>query len=301
LFLRPTDRRWPPLWGQLRDPPRIITVVGDANWLKERSLAIVGTRKATARGLAVATTLAAELSQQGWVIVSGLAKGIDGAAHHGALEAGGGTVAIMGTGIDRTYPIEHRGLRRLIEARGCVVTEMPVGAQPTKWSFPRRNRLIAGMVEGVIVVDAPARSGALLTAYLASDLGREVFAVPGPVECRESRGCHHLLREGATLVETIEDIHHVLSPPDTSTERKKTVKQRNERVVPAPGSAARWIWDRIDLEGTSLAELQDRWVGNSATWAEGLIALEMAGLVRRLAGGRIARKHWDGFSDPDPV
>jgi DNA processing protein len=287
------------LWGQLHDSPRKITVAGNAACLTQRSLAIVGTRKASARGLAVATSLASELSRHGWIIVSGLAQGIDGAAHHGSLEAGGITVAIMGTGIDRTYPTMHRGLRRRIEASGCVVTEFPVGAGPTKWSFPRRNRLIAGMAEGVIVVDAPARSGALLTAYLASDLGREVFAVPGPVDSRRSRGCHHLIREGATLVESVEDIHLVLPPPCLSPEPTAAVKRRLARIIPAPGSAARWIWDRVDLEGTSLHELQERWVGGSASWAEGLVALEMAGLIRRLAGGRIARRYWEEDSDPD--
>ncbi len=283
------DDFWPPLWREMDDPPAGITVAGQVAALIRPALAIVGTRAATPRGLAVAEGLARDLAAAGWVIVSGLARGIDGAAHRGALAAGGVTVAIMGTGIDRTFPAGHAGLRRRIETQGCVLSELPDGAPPLRYHFPRRNRLIAGLAQGVVVVEAPLRSGALLTAYLALDLCREVFAVPGPVDRLESRGCHHLLKQGATLVEEIEDVHRVLAPPSCGA---GSTAVPADPPLPVPGSAARWIWDRLDLEGSGLEELRSRWAGGPEVWAEGLVALEMAGLIRRLPGGVIARRIW---------
>ncbi len=287
--LGPLDPFWPPLWRQMPDPPTEVTVTGEAAWLARRALAIVGTRKATPRGMAVATALATELARAGWIIVSGMACGIDAAAHRGALQ-GGATVAVLGTGIAHTYPAVHRRLRLSIETGGCVVTELPDDTLPARWTFPKRNRLIAGMAEGVIVVDAPERSGALLTAYLALDMDREVFAVPGPVDRPESRGCHNLLREGATLVESPADVHQVLTPPGGGA---GAASEERTILLPAPGSAARWIYDRLDLEGEGSTELARRWPGSAGSWAEGLVALEMAGLIRRLPGGRLARRHWD--------
>ena len=277
----------------MKDPPAAVTVMGQPQHLAASCLAIVGTRQATARGLAVAEGLARALVGAGWVIVSGMARGIDAAAHRGALRGNGATVAIMGTGSDLTYPAGHRRLRTQIEARGCTVTEYPRGTPPRRYNFPQRNRLIAGMVEGVIVVEAPVRSGALLTAYLALDLCREVFAVPGPVDSLNSRGCHRLLREGATLVESPEDVHQVLAPPrSVKCAGQSPGSLAHLPLVPTTGSAARWIWDRLDLEGLPLDKLRGRWAGDEASWAEGLVALEMAGLTLRLPGGRLARRIW---------
>jgi len=282
---------WPVGWRDLSDPPRRVTVAGDTEVLRRRSLAVVGTRGATARGLAVAERLAAEFATAGWVVVSGLALGIDAAAHRGALSAGGRTVGVMATGIDITYPARHRRLRQRIEESGCVVTELPAGVGPRRFLFPRRNRLIAALAAGVVVVEAPRRSGALLTAYLALDLGREVFAVPGPVDRDQSRGCHHLLRMGATLVEGLADITRELGDPDHDGAAPSDGPSPPPR--PAPGSVARWIWDRLDLEGVARDELRRRWNGTEAAWSEGLLALELAGLIRRLPGGRLARTIWD--------
>jgi len=266
---------------------------GQAEPLGRRAIALVGTRRATRRGLTIAEELAAALARAGWVIVSGMARGIDAAAHQGALRAGGCTVAILGTGIDRTYPAEHRRLRRRIEQQGCALAEQPPGSLPLKHHFPQRNRLIAGLAEGVIVVDAPERSGALLTAYLALDYGREVFAVPGPVDVPQSRGCHHLLKEGAALVEEVADVHRVLAPPQPAGDETAAREGgTGGPPLPAPGSAARWIFDRLDLEGTAREELDRRWTGTGAALAEGLVALEMAGLIRRLPGRKLARKIW---------
>jgi len=251
---------------------------------------MVGTRRASVRGLALAHHLAGQLVARGWTVVSGLALGIDAACHRGAVEAGGRSVAVMATGVDRTYPWQNRGLRQEIDRLGCCLSEFPAGTGPRKFHFPRRNRLIAGLSTAVIVVEAPRRSGALLTAEFALDYNREVFAVPGPVDLDASRGCHHLLREGAHLLETVADVDQVLgcpgSGPDGSADRSGP--------RPAPGSPARWIFDRLDLEGTRRDALRVRWPGTDQAWAQGLLALELAGLIIRLPGGRLARKVWRG-------
>jgi len=276
----------------MTDPPPRVSVTGDSTVLTRQAIGIVGTRQATARGLTVATGLADALTRLGWLVVSGMALGIDAAAHQGAIRAGGKTVAVMGTGSDLTYPARHVRLRREIESHGCCVTEFPDGTPPYKANFPRRNRLIAGMAEGIIVVEAPTRSGALLTAYLALDMCREVFAVPGPIDSLQSRGCHHLIREGATLLESPDDLQRVLAPPE-GTIAAGEMKTRGAILPdPAPGSAARWIWDRLDLGGVQIDELLRRWAGSRQAWSEGLIALEMGGLIRRLPGGKLARKIW---------
>jgi len=283
------DSRWPPLWRQLHDPPLRITGAGHADLLPRRCLAIVGTRRASHRGLALSRALGRSLAEFGWVVVSGLAHGVDGAAHRGALAAGGATVAVIGTGIDRCFPARHAELQERIRQEGCVLTELPDGAPPHRWHFPRRNRLIAGMSEGVIVVEAPLRSGALLTAMLAMEMNREVFAMPGPVDSRVSRGCHHLLREGAHLLESPLDLHQVLSPPAVPESARRAVAGGRWRTLPVAGSAARWIYDRLDLTGVAQEELLQRWPGSHSAWLEGLLALEVTGLIRRLPGGRLAR------------
>jgi len=285
--LGPDAAVWPAGWRDLDDPPREVLVTGQPDVLSRPMLAIVGTRQATARGLAVARRLACDLAGAGWGIASGLAVGIDGEAHRGALDAGGVTVAIMGTGPDRTYPTQHRSLRTRIEASGCCVTETtPGGGAGGRWLFPRRNRLIAALAAGVIVVEAPRQSGALVTARQAADLGRTGWAVPGPVDSPASEGCHDLLRDGALLCAGSADIAPVLRPP------RGAAALPPGPPLPLPGTSARWILDRLDLDGVDQAELVARWPGTTAMWHEGLLALELAGLIRRLPGGRLAPRLW---------
>jgi DNA processing protein len=278
---------WPAGWRDLADPPAAVYVTGDANHLAQPAMALVGTRRATPRGLAVTARLGRDLTSRGWTLVSGLALGIDAEAHRAALGAGGATVAVMATSPDRTYPTAHRGLRRELEAQGCSVTEVAPGeGGGHRWCFPRRNRLIAAQAAGVVVVEAPRRSGALVTARLAADLGRPVFAVPGPVDEPVTAGCHDLLRDGAVLCTGVADIDAVLSPPRPLREPESGPPR------PIPGSAARWILDRLELEGTNLEDLRRRWPGTDAMWSEGLLALELAGLIRRLPGARAAPRIW---------
>lgn len=290
-FLTPKNPGWPELWRELPDPPSSIHVAGCFDCLSSPSVAIVGTRRATGRGLAMAQALASALAIRGWVIVSGLALGIDAAAHRGALDVGGKSVGVMATGIDRTYPAVHRRLRRELESDGCCLTEFPPGTNPRKFHFPRRNRLIAGLAQAVIVVEAPLKSGALSTAYLALDYNREVFAVPGPVDMESSRGCHHLLREGAHLLETADDLHAVLAAP-TGGLPLSGRPETPETALPGAGSAARWIFDRLNFDGITREQLRCQWAGSEEAWSEGLLALELAGLIRRLPGGALARRIW---------
>lgn len=287
--LRRGAEQWPTLWHDVEEPPDIVRGSGDCNVLQRPAMAIVGTRRPSARGVAVARRLAADLSRAGWVIVSGLALGIDAAAHAGALEVDGITVAVMATGVDRTYPAAHVELRRRIERRGCVVTEAVDGTAPLPFLFPRRNRLVSGLAQGVIVVEAPMRSGAMSTAYHGVDQGREIFTVPGPVDVDGCRGCHHLLKQGAHLVERAGDVIDVLGRPSGAGPGPGEPPQE---LLPVAGSASRWIWDRLDLTGMRLSEMRKRWAGTEAVWHEGLLALEMAGLIARLPGGGIARKIW---------
>jgi DNA processing protein len=278
---------WPAGWRDLADPPAAVYVTGDAVHLSGPAVAVVGTRRATTRGLAVTARLGRDLAARGWTIVSGLALGIDAEAHRAALAAGGVTVAVMATSPERTYPTVHRDLRRKLEAHGCSITEVAPGeGGGQRWCFPRRNRIIAAHAAGVVVVEAPRRSGALVTARLAADLGRPVFAVPGPVDEPVSAGCHDLLRDGAFLCTGAADIDTVLAPP------RPAGMHATRSPQPVPGSAARWILDRLALEGTDLEDLRRRWPGTDAMWSEGLLALELADLIRRLPGARAAPRIW---------
>ncbi len=199
---------YPPLLAAVDPPPPLIWVLGDQRLLARGAVAVVGARVASAAGRRLARELAAALGGAGWVVVSGLARGIDAAAHQGAL--GSGTVAVLAGGVDDVYPAENADLYDAVRRRGCIVSERPMGAQARAADFPRRNRIISGLARGVLVVEAELRSGSLITARLAGEQGREVFAVPGSPLDPRSRGPNELLRQGATLVETAEDVLRVL-------------------------------------------------------------------------------------------
>ncbi len=293
VVLTPDHSNWPAAWIPMADPPAKVYASGNLKALTASAIAIVGTRKASARGLAVARTLGADLSRLGWTIVSGLALGIDAAAHQGALDSGGRTIGVMATGIDRIYPRAHGNLRHQIEVEGCCITEYDPGSSPRKYHFPRRNRLIASLCQAVIVVEAPLKSGAMLTAYRALDYDREVFAVPGPIDLLTSKGCHHLLRQGAHVLEGADDVIQVLGQPiGAKLVREPAIEPVSGTGLPMAGSAARWIYDRLNLEGVRRDDLRSLWMGNEGAWTEGLLALELAGLILWLPGSRISRRFW---------
>ncbi|MGM0571067.1 DNA-processing protein DprA [Marinobacter sp.] len=195
----------------IQDAPAVLYVRGRAELLSRPQLAIVGSRNATRAGLDHAWQFAAALARKGYGVTSGLAQGVDGAAHAGALSAGGDTVAVVGTGVDVIYPRGHGELTRQIIEQGVLVSEYPPGTGPKSGHFPRRNRIISGLSRGILVVEAGLRSGSLITARLALEQGREVFAIPGSIHNPLARGCHSLIRQGARLVETVDDIEEELS------------------------------------------------------------------------------------------
>ncbi len=205
-LLQLADTRYPPLLRQIPQPPPLLFVHGEPDSLRTPQLAIVGTRNPTPPGRETARHFAAHLAEGGLTITSGLALGIDAAAHQGALASGGRTIAVMGTSLDRVYPAKHRDLAHAIAESGALVSELPIGTAALAENFPRRNRLISGLALGVLVVEAAIQSGSLITARLALDQGREVFAIPGSIHNPLVKGCHALIRQGAKLVETATDI-----------------------------------------------------------------------------------------------
>jgi DNA processing protein len=284
--------RYPGLLARIDDPPGLLYVRGTLEPCDALAVAIVGARHATAYGKRVACLLAGGLARAGYTVVSGLARGIDAAAHRGALDAGGRTLAVLGSGVLNIYPPEHADLAVEIVGRGAVVSEVPPEAEPHPWAFPRRNRIVSGLALGTVVVEAADRSGALITARLAGEQGREVFAVPGQIDCRSARGCHRLIRDGATLVETVDDILERLGP------LFQTAPAADGRVARSPAElrlddVERRVLDAIDAHADRGAVDIDVLVDATALAASRLLAtiggLELRRVVRRLPGNRVSR------------
>jgi len=269
------------------DPPVLLYVKGCAELLNRPGVAIVGSRNATPQGIANAEAFAASLAGVGLTIVSGLALGIDAAAHRGALSAAGdgagSTIAVIGTGADRIYPARNRGLARSIAMRGVIVSEFPLNTPALAANFPRRNRLIAGLALGCLVVEAAARSGSLITARLAAEAGREVFAIPGSIHSPLAKGCHQLIKQGAKLVESAQDVleelgwHGMVTAPTPDVD------------APALDAAAAGL---LALMGHDPCDI-DTLTARSGLTPEALVAmllqLELQGHVAHLPGGRYQR------------
>lgn len=273
---------------EIVDPPGVLFVRGTIEPRDALAIAIVGSRHATRYGSMVAERLAGSLSRAGLTIVSGLARGIDAAAHRGALSAGGRTIAVLGSGVLNIYPPEHAELAGEIVARGAVVGEAPVRAAPLSGAFPQRNRLISGMSLGVVVVEAALQSGALITARHAMEQGREVFAVPGPVDSRTSRGCHRLIRDGAKLVETADDVLEELGPLVAAAPREDgtlvhhpaelLLNEAEQRILAGVGPSATAIDQVIADSGLPTPQVLST-----------LSVLEMRRLIKRISGNYVMR------------
>jgi len=278
-----SSREYPALLKDTHDATPLLFVQGDLQQRDELSVAIVGTRKCSGYGRTVAHRLAEDLARRGFTIVSGLALGIDGEAHEGALDAGGRTVAVMATGPEITYPRQHRELRDRIADGGAVVSEFAFGTPPTRERFPARNRIISGMCLGVIVVEAPVKSGALITARLAGEQGREVFAVPGDVTRPLSRGCHALLKDGAQLVEYAEDVVEGLGI------LLQAVPERRQLSVEDLPADEQRILENLSFQPRHVDEVVGRADLPASKVTAALMILEMKGLVRRLPGSTFVR------------
>lgn len=285
-LLLPGDADWPPLLDEAGVHPPLLSCRGDRSLLSRPQVAIVGSRHASPAGLALARAFAADLAAAGFTITSGLALGIDAMAHEGALAAGGATVAVLGCGIDVAYPRRHRALADRIAAAGCVVSEYLPGAPPLPGRFPARNRIISGLSLGVLVVEAAPDSGSLITARLAAGQGREVFAIPGSIHSPLARGCHQLIREGATLVETSADIVDALAHFVSPEHRRPPAARAATADGAEPLSAdERLVLDALPGAGCTLDGLAERCGLPASRLAVALAGLALQGRVRDAPGG----------------
>lgn len=284
------DPLYPARLRALPDPPLVLYVAGRPEVLTDPQLAVVGSRHATAGGLENAREFARHFARSGLAITSGLALGVDAAAHLGALDVGGVTVAVLATGLDRIYPAQHRDLARRIVEHGALISEAPLGAPPRREAFPRRNRLISGLALGVLVVEAARHSGSLITARLAMEQGREVFALPGSIHNPLAKGCHRLIREGAKLVDEAADVIHELAPQLAAALAEATAGD----APPAAAAGAAAPEDEPVLAALGHDRLTaDELVARSGLPAREVLAalslLELDGRVRVDADGRYQR------------
>ncbi|SNC61555.1 DNA protecting protein DprA [Marinobacter sp. es.048] len=284
------DRNYPEQLRHIHDAPLVLYTRGDTELLVRDQIGIIGSRKATPAGLDHARRFAAELSARQLMVTSGLALGVDGAAHAGALDAGFPTIAVIGCGLDRIYPHQHRRLGERVIAQGLMISEYPPGTPVRAAHFPQRNRIISGLSRGVLVVEAGLRSGSLITARMALEQGREVFAIPGSVHSPVARGCHHLIKQGARLVETVDDILEELgawwSPPLTHDSASEPEPERQGNG-PLAGLDSREIavFEALGYDPQSTDALSSATGLPADQLMQSLLLLELQGLVSSAPGG----------------
>ena len=282
------DKSYPRLLTEIADPPGLLYANG---WLlpqDDLSIAIVGTRHASQYGLKQAEMLASGLARAGFTVISGMARGIDAAAHRAALAAGGRTIAVLGSGLLNIYPPEHDQLATEIAQQGAVITESPLHRPPRGDAFPQRNRIVTGLSLGTIVVEAALRSGALISARLSMEQGREVFAVPGRVDNRQSKGCHRLIRDGAKLVESVDDVLEELGPlVETTTDSQgKSVRHPGEMQL---NDQERSVLEHIELDAVEIDLIAQKSGLPIHRVLATISVLEMKHLIRRVSGTSVAR------------
>jgi DNA processing protein len=301
------DARYPARLLETPDPPLLLYACGQLERLGAPAVAVVGSRNPSAQGAENARVFACALSQAGLAVVSGLAEGIDGAAHEGALLGWGGTIAVVGTGLDRVYPRRHRDLAHQIAKQGLLLSEFPLGTAPLAPNFPQRNRIIAGLGLGTLVVEAALQSGSLITARLAAEYGREVFAIPGSIHSPQSKGCHALIKQGAKLVESTQDILEELKlaapaqPASTESALPNGTGRRYRKTDPPPKLAPpqtehlfapdtdrtdkdQQILQALGFGPATLDALQARTGWSTSDLSVQLLTLELSGEVERLPG-----------------
>ncbi len=281
------DEHYPPLLKETIDPPRVLFVQGDPHTLLQKQIAMVGSRHASPQGLQHAEQFSFALAEAGFAITSGLALGVDAASHRGALKANGMTIGVAGTGLNHIYPRVHQKLvEEIIQQRGAVISEFPLQAGPNAWHFPRRNRIIAGMSLGVLVVEAAVKSGSLITARLAVENGRDVFAIPGSIHHPLARGCHALIRQGAILIETASDIINELGLMQAALldiAQTSKIKDTPEPIVLPEDQLA--LFNCIDEEVTPLDAIILRSQLTAAEVSSILLLLELNGHIESVPGG----------------
>jgi DNA processing protein len=300
-LLRCTEADFPPQLETIPQPPAALFVAGDASLLLRPQVAIVGARSASVAGRSTARAFARHLALAGFVVTSGLADGIDGAAHEAALEAGQPTIAVIGTGPDLVYPRKHRELSAQVVAHGALVSEFPPGTAARADHFPRRNRIIAGLSLGTLVIEAGLQSGSLITARLAGEQGREVFAVPGSIHNPLARGCHRLIRDGARLVESASEVAETLVPAARALGAELALRLERSpaetSAEPIRRTSGGWrddpqyqrLMDVLGHDPIALDELSARTGQNAGELSSMLLMLELEGCVEGLPGGRYQR------------
>ena len=290
-ILTPADEGYPRALREAPGRPIALYVKGDAAALSKPAIALVGTRRATSYGRSVANRLAYDLARAGWAVVSGLALGIDAEAHMGALDAGGVTVGVIGSGMDRFYPEENRELaREMVRKGGAVVSEFPFGRPPDRETFPIRNHVVAALARGVVAVEAPVRSGTLITTSIAADLGRTVMAVPARVDSRMSLGCLQLIRDGAVLVRGADDVLEAMSEllPPASRGGGRAASAEPDPDTPRYSVEEALVMTNLDDEGVTLDELVRRTKLPAEKVGALAMSLRIKGFVRFLPGNRIS-------------
>jgi len=275
------DPDYPLHLKEIAQAPWVIYTIGDTDLLEQPALAIVGTRNPTNYGKIVASRLAKELADSTFVVVSGLARGIDSIAHSGALSANGPTIAVLGSGIDIIYPKENQKLYNEIAAKGLVISEYPPGTPPHPGHFPQRNRIISGISHGTIIVEASMKSGSLITAQFALDQSREVFAIPGPITSKQSLGTNSLIKQGAKLVQTIDDILDelpYLKPANTNTNTKGNYTEKLTEIEIL-------VFEKIDYNPIHIDEIYSQLDLNLSEIYEALFSLQLKNRVKQISGG----------------
>lgn len=285
-FIARGSPRYPPLLAELPDAPLGLFVCGDPDVLSLPQLAIVGSRNPTKAGAENAHEFASHLARAGLTVTSGLAIGVDAAAHRGALHADSLTVAVCGTGLDIDYPRANAGLAKQIASAGALLSEFPLGTPASRSNFPRRNRIISGLSLGTLVVEAAVQSGSLITARLAAEQGREVFAIPGSIHNALARGCHRLLRDGAKLVETADDIFAELRLPESGRKRAETAAV----LAPALDKEYEILLDALGFEAASVDVLIARTGFAADEVASMLLILELEARIDACPGGLYVRR-----------
>jgi len=281
------DEEYPAVLREIDDPPMVLYIRGEQPIDPARSIAIVGTRRGTRYGKMIAARFASQLAMKGFIIVSGLAAGIDAAAHQGTLDVGGFTVAVMGCGIDYPYPKRNQPIYERIVETGVVMSEYPMGSRPAKWTFPQRNRILAGLSRGVLVIQAPERSGALITARCALEQGRDVFAVPGNINSLTSAGSNHLIKQGAKLVDSADDIFDEY--PDLQVKRDDPPADAAD-AGPKLGETESAVYELISLEPVHMDDIIARADLSPTEASHILLLLQLENLIEEAEGGRYIRK-----------
>ena len=290
-MLTRTHEHFPPLLSQVEDGPPLISVLGHTHLLKKRAISVVGARNASLNGKNFARRISADLGAAGLCIVSGMARGLDAAAHEGAMESG--TVAVLGGGVDVVYPKENEALYQELCERGAVISEVPLGTKPQARHFPRRNRIISGMARGTLVVEASLKSGSLITARMALEQGREVFAVPGSPNDPRAIGCNKLIQDGANLTQNAEDILDVLRPilssPLSEPKSLDFQGQKPERVDEKELNSARsTVQEMLSPSPVSVDEIVRSCQFSPSAVSLVLLELELAGRLERHPGNRVS-------------